>query len=336
MNLLTIFSLLIICIALSVIELNLNEDLEESSSKVILYIQDSSSPAALYLFSVIESITSICFLVVSGVIYLAYNRDEGFLCVMSAYMGAGVSGILKTLFTHPRPLWKYSYIYGITCPKDWGSPSGHSMAVGTPLLVMLWLSQRYKNKYSAVIILMLFITGIDRLYVGAHFYFQIILGYAFAALIACIICYGYERNKFKTQSIKFVIFSHIFFGFLIFLSWLGHEYKVPMWEKFWTENFEEKCNGKISPENAMNKNMVEGFLGFTMAGLVFGRFLTGNTRSGNKYKVISFIIFWATVHYSIVMDKTIKSSHLTLGIGRYCTGVFMGYGLPLLLKVIQG
>ena len=104
MQLRTILLIVIVCITFSGIELSINEQLEDSSGQLIEWLQSFNYPTIQYIFSWIGEITSICFLVLSGSLYLSYDRNEGFLCVISAYLGAGISGVLKLIFTHPRPI----------------------------------------------------------------------------------------------------------------------------------------------------------------------------------------------------------------------------------------
>ena len=337
MNITTIIYLAIGCILLSLLEITATEELDDSSSALVEWLQSFDSKILHTFFGAIGEFTSTAFLVASGAIYLSIDRNKGCLCLISAYLGAGISGILKTLFTRPRPIWKSAVLLGITCPKDWGTPSGHAMAGGTPLILMilLWQQKAKSLRLTLLLSLSLIITGVDRIYLGAHFYFQVILGYAFAALIASILMYAYENKWLETDSGRFLAKAHGFFLVMTLVSWGCFFVREPIWQQFWTENFETKCKGQINSQNAMNKNMIEGFLGFTMAGILLGKYLIRKISFRENNIVVAYLVFWAVVYASLKMEKYCGGLVAVLMVQRYFLGVFMSAGLPLLFSYFQ-
>lgn len=336
MRFLTICLFICICSALSYIEYTMNEELEYSSGKFIEWIQSNNSPVLKSTFILIGDITSICFLVASGTLYLVHSREDGSLCVISAYLGAAISGILKSLFTRPRPLWKYENIEGMACPKDWGSPSGHSMAAGTPMIMMFILLRRKGATYGQLFLMLLCIgiTAFDRLYIGAHFYFQVILGYSYALLIASVLIYLHDKGAFSSEWLL-VVKTHIFMLGIVILSYVLFVIKEPLWNDFWEKNFKDKCEGSINSEKAMNKNLSEGFLGFVVAGFIMGKYLLGTHGSLSEFRFLSFGLFFVSVWFSMLIDKLVEQNLFCLGLFRYLLGVFMSAELPLLLSSIN-
>ena len=95
--------------------------------------------------------------------------------------------------------------------------------------------------------------------------------------------------------------------------------------------FKQKCDGHISSSKAMKKNMVEGFLGFTLAGFTLGAYFARDIRI-NKLRIISYLAFWAVINFSIKLDKFAAENMIVLATLRYSVGVFMAAGLPLIFS----
>lgn len=328
----SIFFMLICCFFLSFIEYSRNEYLEETSRILIQFIQKADNHWISSSFYYIDQITSVCFLIFSGFLFLSYNTEDGFLCILAGYSGAAFSGILKALFAHPRPLWKYEDIKAVACPKDWGSPSGHSMAAGTPLLVifLLLVKKNYPKKYCFIVLLSLLLTAFTRLYIGAHFFFQILLGFAFSGLLALILVNIHIQQLFQFTCQKFCIKSQICMFFMMLLSVSLINLQDPLWRQYWTDNFEAKCPGSLTNENAQDKALMDSLLWANIGGLLAGRYFLG---PGNFYctsKVLSLVAFTLSIYLTLQIDQVFKSNKLILLVSRYIEGAFLSYILPTL------
>lgn len=321
------------CIILSYIEYSSNEYLEETSKILIQLIQQIDYWWLRLAFHYIDQITGVCFLILSGYLYLTHNTENGFLCIIAGYSGAAFSGILKSIFSHPRPLWKYEEIKAMACPRDWGSPSGHSMAAGTPLIVILLLilQQNYSKKYFITVLLSLFLTTFTRLYIGAHFFFQIVLGFAFSALLALILVSIHLKKLFKFTNLRFTIKVQILMGILIIISIVLINIQEPLWKKFWTENFESKCPGSLSNEKAQSKALMDSLLWSNIAGLSVGRYFLGPGEFKSTSKLLSLALFALSIYTTLILDQILNQNLIILLTSRYMEGIFIGFVLPKLL-----
>ena len=325
-----VLGLLLLCIVLSYVEYTNNEYLEYSSSILIQKIQELDHVLIRQVFFLFDWVTSICFLVLSGIIYIKVNRDDGLVCMIAAYSGAACSGVLKSLFAHPRPFWKYEQIEAITCPKDWGSPSGHSMAAGTPLLMMLLLLNRRPSPYShkLFIIACIIIVASTRLYIGAHFYFQVILGLSFSALIASVLDFIYFSGKLKFTDSNFIHKVSILIAFLLVFSYALNIAQEPNWKKFWEENFEAKCAGVINEEKAQNKAILDSLLWANVLGLTVGRFWLGKFEGYYRWSWLAGLVSWGAIWAFVQIDKFVNASLVLIVITRFLEGVFFTYFIP--------
>ena len=322
--------MVVCCLLLSFIEYSRNEYLEETSKILIQFIQKADSQWVSSSFYYIDQITSVCFLIFSGLLYLSHNTEDGFLCVLSGYSGAAFSGILKALFAHPRPFWKYEDIKAVACPKDWGSPSGHSMAAGTPLLViyLLLVNRNFPKKYRIIVIVSLFLTALTRLYIGAHFFFQILLGFAFSGLLALTLVTLHTQHHFKFTCQVFCIKSQVLMFLMILFSVFLINLQAPLWEKFWTENFEAKCSDSLSNEKAQNKALMDSLLWANIGGLIAGRYFLGPGNFLCTSKILSLVVFTVSIYVTLQIDQVLKGSLLLLLGSRYVEGFFISFVLP--------
>lgn len=333
----TIAILAFFCMVLSALEIAASEQMDLNSHELVEWMQSFDWEILNLFFQWFGEATSTGFLVFSGTLYLSSHQDKGCLCVVSAYLGAAASGVLKTLFTRPRPIWQNTNLLGIVCPKDWGTPSGHSMAAGTPmfLMILLWQKKISSHTHRFFLGFSIILIGIDRIYLGAHFYSQVILGYTYAGLLASILIYGYENQWFVFGNLKFLLKSYCFLIGFAAVSWGCFVIKEPIWVDFWTKNFEGKCKGSINFEKAMGKNLIEGLLVFTIAGVLTGRFLIRNFEFRKTNKVLAYLAFWATVYASLKIEKLFINRPWAVMGQRYCIGVFMTAGLPTLLNYLS-
>jgi undecaprenyl-diphosphatase len=155
-----------------------------------------STPAGIAFFTAISRLGSpvvMTVLALAGVLLLAVRREWIVLAGwVAAFAGGGLlDGWLKLVIRRPRPEYAAALLHNPT----WSFPSGHAMGalVGYGMLayVLLILWQESRRTQVAIVVaaaLMILAIGVSRLYLGVHYFSDVIGGYAAGTLwlSACI------------------------------------------------------------------------------------------------------------------------------------------------------
>ncbi|CAG9333495.1 unnamed protein product [Blepharisma stoltei] len=341
MRLIFIISAATVC--LSIIELISHEQLESTGAYIIEEIQKDRSEGTDELFLMIGSVTSICFFLISGICYLTGYKEIGLLGIFGSQLGAAFSGVLKSAFAHPRPFWKYSEIDALQCSKDFGAPSGHAMSAGGSLFVLgyIWMKNTDRWYIKLFIIIMIsIITAYDRLYLGVHFYFQIILGYAFALLISAIIVHPSSINllqKFGNDK-ELLIKSQITWLLLLVFSTIFCLCRSPDWDESWSINYEKACGNSFAIEDVIIKNTADSYVFSLLGGLTMGHYLQkekGVPEFSLLAIIISGFLHLGFINICLKMIEgyiSLSTSNflgwILLFITRYSCGIIYAYFLP--------
>lgn len=106
----------------------------------------------------------------------------GLFLMINATINAG----LKVVFHGPRPYWYSSHVQVLgSTENSFGVPSGHAQNS-----VVAWgtLTDRIKNRAAWIIaVIMMFLIGISRLYLAAHFPHDVLFGWIIGALMLWIL-----------------------------------------------------------------------------------------------------------------------------------------------------
>ena len=83
-------------------------------------------------------------------------------------MAIWVTSMLKMAYANDRPFWHYDFVDEIDCEQGWGNPSGHAMGSAT-----VWSLLVLKDKHpgaSILVLVCIIVTGINRVYLGVHYF----------------------------------------------------------------------------------------------------------------------------------------------------------------------
>jgi len=167
-----------------------HDPLTQFDIALLEWFHSHSTPHITKLFAAISLLGSPLVLTTLGLlvaIFLALRGHWLLFCGWAAALGgAGVlDALLKHIIRRPRPPYAAAFLYS----KSFSFPSGHAMAslVGygmlAYLLVVFWV-HRWQMRlaiFSAAALLILAI-GISRLYLGVHYFSDVVGGYAAGAL----------------------------------------------------------------------------------------------------------------------------------------------------------
>jgi undecaprenyl-diphosphatase len=172
-------------------------------------IHQASSPALTQLMILASFIGSFSFLFPLGILVfliLLYLRRKRALILFLLTMAGELSlePILKNLFQRARPAAFFDYL----APASYSFPSGHAFAALCFFGVLAWLitSRLEKALLSYLIwllaVLLIFLIGVSRVYLGVHYPTDVIAGYLTAFVWVITIALGdlwFRRRQDQNQ-----------------------------------------------------------------------------------------------------------------------------------------
>jgi membrane-associated phospholipid phosphatase len=100
----------------------------------------------------------------------------GFILLVSSSSNT----FFKLIFHSPRPYWLSLRVQAYVAETSFGLPSGHSQ---TSAAIWGFLASAMRHRwFTAVCILMIFLIGLSRLFLGVHFLSDVLLGWALGGL----------------------------------------------------------------------------------------------------------------------------------------------------------
>lgn len=124
-------------------------------------------------------------LVVMVAIYLVWSRRWGAAAsLILVVAGASVlNGLIKGHFQRPRPTEFVAPLLGVGTAQQWSFPSGHAMVSAAFYLFVAYLTWRLLRGWLRIawttgLIALILLIGLSRLYLGLHYFTDVIAGYA--------------------------------------------------------------------------------------------------------------------------------------------------------------
>lgn len=130
---------------------------------------------------------------------LAWKRPRAaFHTLVLGALAAGSVFVLKNIFRSPRP-WGVFH-----SPETYSMPSGHAVLSATFFFGLAFLiAQAFKPKYRwpiyAIAAVIAFLVALSRLYLGAHWFTDIIAGWLVSAAILMFVIISYRRYAEKPK-----------------------------------------------------------------------------------------------------------------------------------------
>ena len=190
----------------------------------------------------------------------ALGLRVGFILVTSSmfnYMG-------KLLFAGPRPYWASSHVRALWAETSFGIPSGHAQNA-----MSVWgiiAASRRQVWVRVVAILLIFLIGFSRIYLGSHFPHDVVIGWLFGAVILWAflrfwnpVAAWLANKTFRQQTLIAFLVSMVFIAMGWAVISLRSDYQLPV---AWMEN--ALRGGTVEPA-PVDPNGI-----FTSAGTFFG------------------------------------------------------------------
>jgi hypothetical protein len=150
--------------------------------EVVRSVQTAASPGLTAFFRFLSLLgTEYFFLFALPVVYWCVDRRKGIRLGLLVLVSAVVNSWLKVVFRQPRP-YNLDPSVGMAREVTYGLPSAHAQNSTT-----FWgvLAPWIRNPWGLVLALVLpFLIGLSRVYLGVHFPTDVFLGWALGALFA--------------------------------------------------------------------------------------------------------------------------------------------------------
>ncbi|QRN82364.1 phosphatase PAP2 family protein [Chloroflexota bacterium] len=121
------------------------------------------------------------FVLLLPAIYWCIDQAIGLRMGMVLLLGTDINTFFKFLFHNPRPYWITDTVVPLSHETSFGLPSGHAQIAAS---VWGWLAVEVKKRWftiSAIVLILLI--GISRLYLGVHFFSDVLLGWLLGGLL---------------------------------------------------------------------------------------------------------------------------------------------------------
>jgi membrane-associated phospholipid phosphatase len=121
------------------------------------------------------------FVLLLPTLYWCFDQMVGLRLGMVLLIGNTTNTFFKFLFHNSRPYWFSDSVESYTHETSFGIPSGHAQIAAS---VWGWLAFEVKKKwFTTAAILLIFLIGISRLYLGVHFLSDVLLGWLLGGLL---------------------------------------------------------------------------------------------------------------------------------------------------------
>jgi membrane-associated phospholipid phosphatase len=151
------------------------------------------------------------FFIVLPLVYWCIDSALGLRLAFVLSTSNALNYVFKIAFAGPRPYWISADVKGLWAETTFGVPSGHAQ-----LAVGVWgtIAAYYKRGWGwALAILLIFMIGFSRLYLGAHFPHDVVLGWALGAFTLWLILGKWDAaaNWLEGKSLQ----QKIIFAFVV-------------------------------------------------------------------------------------------------------------------------
>lgn len=271
------------------------------------------------------------YMIVIPAVYWLVDTGLGLRMALILMASASLNHSFKLLFHSPRPYWYSASVTQYAQETSFGLPSGHAQVAagvwGTPAVR---LKQRWVRWVSLLVI---FLYGFSRIYLGVHFLRDVLLGWAIGGLtlLAFTVWEKPVRKWFVRQSMLLQIGS----AFVSALAFIGLSVLFRVWLGDWQAPASWAAYLQVYPTATASPLSMEGVIttGAAWFGIVAGyswqlRSTTLQLNANLPAKITTRLLRWLVGTVGILLIYLILSK-LFPG-GENSTGYilrFVRYGL---------
>ncbi|MDY6846771.1 MAG: phosphatase PAP2 family protein [Chloroflexota bacterium] len=170
------------------------------------------------------------FILLLPTIYWCFDQMLGLRVGIIFLLGSSLNAFFKFIFHSPRPYWVSSRVHAYSFETSFGLPSGHAQISAT---MWGWLAVEVKKRWFKILsLILIFLIGVSRLYLGVHFLSDVLLGWILGGLLVWAFSAWHKRigdwiSKLSTTS-KLVLVAVSACALLALI--LGARWMVGPWE----------------------------------------------------------------------------------------------------------
>lgn len=170
------------------------------------------------------------FILLLPTIYWCFDQALGLRVGVIFLLGNSLNTFFKFLFHTPRPYWVSDQVQAYSHETSFGLPSGHAQIAAT---MWGWLAVEVKKRWFKILALILiFLIGVSRLYLGVHFLSDVLLGWTLGALLVWAFSAWHKKigDWLSKQSTLVKLLLVAFSAFTLLGLVLGLRWMVGPWE----------------------------------------------------------------------------------------------------------
>ena len=156
-------------------------------------LHQQASPLEILLFRTITAlggpyVTTTLGIGVALLLFIYRQRLLAIGWIIAVFGGGLVNLLLKAIFQRPRPTFDVPLVTEI----GWSFPSGHAMGSliiygMLAYLLVIWVDHRWDKLIVVLAVAVIILIGFSRIYLGAHYFSDVVAGFA-AGLVWLAIC----------------------------------------------------------------------------------------------------------------------------------------------------
>mmetsp|Transcript_16910 Transcript_16910/g.30316 ORF Transcript_16910/g.30316 Transcript_16910/m.30316 type:complete len:335 (+) Transcript_16910:35-1039(+) len=250
--------------------------LRSSGALVVQYVQQFRFYLADLFFVLLGDGSYGVVVCIALIRHLMNDRAELLKTYLSIFACVWLTEVLKNFFADPRPYWA-SDVSAVNCSTGWGNPSGHATLLTGFGVHQAWLLskglRRYKEVVWGVAVSFIIIVEFDRIYLGVHFYSQLVLGTCIGLLVACSLIQLDAKLtglfKYSLQLRDALMANALCFALFV-VSLAVYLYVDRVWDESWSANIVAKCHSKKFAEYSASTSLVNSVLVLCPGALLLG------------------------------------------------------------------
>jgi membrane-associated phospholipid phosphatase len=141
------------------------------------------------------------FILLLPTLYWCFDQRVGLRVGIMLLLGNLFNNFFKFLFHTPRPYWISDTVRAFSHETSFGLPSGHAQIAAS---VWGWLAVEVRKRwFTALAVILMFLIGLSRIYLGVHFLTDVLLGWLLGGLWVWAFSVWHQPigNWFNTKSL---------------------------------------------------------------------------------------------------------------------------------------